>query len=96
MTATLNEDVFPLIYSHVFDFDVLRTTATALATNKLHPLRDVVLRRFLQLPLHLSSDNLDDSETLINYFVLNDARANLLRDIVIVLGLPLKAIAEWE
>ena len=86
MKPLLNEDVFTVIYSHTFDFDVLRATATAVSSHKQHPLRAVVLRRLLQLPLRLSSDHLDDSKDLIDHFVRNDARANLVRDIVVVLA----------
>ena len=89
MNPLLNEDIFTLIYSHIFDFHVLWTTAIAVAAYKHHPLRDVLLRRLLQLPLRLSSQHLDDSKALIDHFARNDARANLVRDVVVVLG-PLK------
>ncbi|KAF9792867.1 hypothetical protein BJ322DRAFT_80802 [Thelephora terrestris] len=94
MAATLNEDILTLIFSHTFDFNVLRTTAAAIGIKNQHPLHRVVLRRFLQLPLCLSSENLEDSEALINHFVHNAEHANLVRDIVIVLGPSRKYIAE--
>lgn len=96
MTVSLNEDIFTLIYSYTFDFEVLRTTATAIATNKQHPLHRVVLRRLLQLPLRLSSENLRDSKALIDHFVHNSTHVGLIRDIVIVLGPSRKSIAEHE
>lgn len=96
MTISLNEDTFTLIYSHIFDFAVLRATATAVAVNKQHPLRNVILRRLFQLPLHLSSKNLDDSRALIDYLVRETTHADLVRDIAIVLGPSRKSIAEHE
>lgn len=96
MTLTLNEDIFTLIYSHTFDFDLLRATATATVTNKRHPLRNVVLRRLLQLPLRLSSGSLKDSTALVDHFVRNPAHGNLVRDIVIVLGPSRRTLAENE
>lgn len=94
MAATLNEDILTLIFSHTFDFDVLRTTAAAIGTKNQHTLHRVVLRRFLQLPLCLPSENLEDSKALINHFVHHAEHANLVRDIVIVLGPSRKYIAE--
>jgi hypothetical protein len=94
MTCALSEDIFTPIYSHIFDFEVLRATAAALTNNKRHPLRKVVLQRVLQLPLRLSSENLNDSKMLINHFGHNAAHANLVRDIIIVLGLSRNTIAE--
>ena len=94
MTAILNEDILDLIYSHTFDFEDLRTTATAVAINKHHPLRGIVLHRLLQLPLRLSSEDLEDSTALIDHFVRNAARADLIREIAIILGPSRKAIAE--
>jgi hypothetical protein len=96
MTLTLNEDIFTLIYSHTFDFEVLRSAAIATATNKRHPLRSVVLRRLLQLPLRLSSGNLKDSKTLIDHFVRNPAHAYLVRDIAIVLGPSRTTLADHQ
>src|SRR5258705_130041 len=94
--TTLNEDIFTLIYSHVFDFDIFCATAIAIAAGKHHPLRNVVLRRFLQLPLCLSSKNLDDSSALIDYLVRNTACAGLVRDIKIILGPSRSRLAEFE
>ena len=95
MTVVLNEDIFTLIYSHVFDFDVFRASATAVAINKRHPLRNVLLRRLLQLPLYLSSESLDDSKALIDYLVREPtAPTDLVRNIAIVLGPSRKFIAE--
>ena len=96
MTAVLNEDIFGLIYSQTFDFDTLRSTAAATTIDEQHPLRDVVLRRLLQLPLHLSSKNLEDSKALIDHLVHNSAHAELVRDIVVTLGPSRKSIAEDE
>ncbi|KAF9648602.1 hypothetical protein BDM02DRAFT_2236310 [Thelephora ganbajun] len=96
MTTALNEDIFTLIYSHVFDFEVLRTAATAIATTNQHPLRNVILHRLLQLPLRLSSENLDDSKALIDHFVRTVTHADLVQDIAIVLGPSRKTIAEHE
>jgi len=96
MTVALNEDIFTLIYSHIFDFEVLRATATAVAIDKQHPLRNVILRRLLQSPLHISSENLDDSKALIEYLVRKATLADLVRDIAIVLGPSRKSIAERE
>ena len=96
MTVTLNEDIFTLIYSHVFDFEGLRATATAVSIHKQHPLRNVILRRLLQLPLRLSSESLDDSKALIEYLVRKATSADLVQDIGIVLGPSRKSIAEHE
>ena len=96
MTVALNEDIFTLIYSHIFDFKLLRTAATAVAISKQHPLRNVVLRRVLQLPLHLSSEDLHDSKALIDHLVRRTAHAELVRDIAILLGPSRKTIAEHE
>ena len=114
MYVVLNEDIFTLIYSHIFDFNVLCASATAVAINKLHPLkagiqprlqrqswvaahplRNVLLRRLLQLSLYLSSENLDDSKALIDFLVREPtAPTDLVRDIAIVLGPSRKFIAE--
>lgn len=83
MTVALNEEVFTQIYSYTFDFEVLRVTATAIANNKHHPLRAVVLRRLLQLPLRLSNEYLKDSKELIDHFIHNPARARAVQNIVI-------------
>ena len=96
MTTTLNGDIFTLIYSHISDFEVLWTAATAIAISKQHPLRDVVLRRLLQLPLRLSSDDLDNAKALIDHLVHNAAHADLVRDMAIVLGPSREFIAERE
>ena len=96
MTVTLNGDIFTLIYSHVFDFEVLHDTTNALAISKRHPLRNVILRRLLQLPLYLSSEDLDDSKALINLLIRKPAHPNLVRDVVIVLGPSRKTIAEHD
>lgn len=99
MTIVLNEDTLTLIYSNVFDFEVLRTAVTATAINKQHPLCGVVLRRLLQLPLRLSSKYLDDSKALIDHLVHNAARARVVQDVAIILGPSRKAIAErppWQ
>jgi hypothetical protein len=96
MTATLNEDTLTLIYSNAFDFTDLRTAATAIATEKQHPLRDVVLRRLLQLPLRLSSENLDDSKALIDHLSQNPRYAELVREITVILGPSRKYIAEHQ
>ena len=96
MTATLNEDILTLIYSHILDFEVLRVTAIAVAIDKQHPLRNVILRRLLQLPLHLSSENLDDSKALIDHLVRKTTPADLVQDIAIALGPSRKSIAERE
>jgi len=96
MTITLNEDIFTLIYSHIFDFEVFRTTAIAVAIGKQHPLRNVTLRRILQLPLRLSSEELNDSKALINHLVREPTHADLVRNLAIVLGPSRKTIAEHE
>jgi len=96
MIVALNEDIFTLIYSHIFDFKVLRTAATAVAISNQHPLRNVVLRRLLQLPLRLSSEDLHDSRALVDHLVQRTAHADLVRDIAIVLGPSRKTIAEHE
>ena len=96
MIVTLNEDVLTLVYSHIFDFEVLRITATAVKIAKQHPLRHTLLRRLLQLPLHLSSENLDDSKALVNHFVREAAHADIVQDIAIVLGPSRRTIAERE
>lgn len=96
MTVALNEDIFTLIYSHIFDFEVLRASATAVATDGQHPLRNVILRRLLQLPLRLSSESLDDSKALIDHLVRKATHADLVRDVTVVLGPSRKSIAEHE
>ncbi|KAF9793409.1 hypothetical protein BJ322DRAFT_127112 [Thelephora terrestris] len=96
MTAILNEDILTLIFAHIFDFAVLRTAAVAIKNSNQHPLRSVVLRRLLQLPLRLSSENLEDSKALIKNLVHNVGRAQLVRDIAIVLGPSRKYIAERQ
>lgn len=96
MAVMLNEDIFTLIYSHVFDFEVLHTTARAVAIDKRNPLRNVILRRLLQLPLHLSSGEWDESKALIDHFVRNPAHAVLVQNLVVVLGTSRKTIAEHE
>ena len=96
MTVALNEDTFTLIYSYIFDFEVLRATATAVVINEQHPLRSVTFRRLLQLPLRLSSENLGDSKALIDHLVRNAAHAELVQDITVVLGPSRKSIAEHE
>lgn len=96
MTIALNEDIFTLIYSHTFCFEVLRATAAAVAINKRHPLRNVILRRVLQLPLFLSSESLDESKALINHLVRKATHADLVRDVTVVLGPSRKSIAEHE
>lgn len=96
MIVLLNEDIFVLIYSYVFDFEALCATATAVAVERHHPLRNIILRRVLQLPLRLSSEKLDDSKALIDHLVHKPAHANLVRDLAIVLGISRKAIAERE
>ena len=96
MTVALNEDIFTLIYSYVFDFEVLRTTTIAVVISKQHPLRNVTLRRILQLPLRLSSEDLNDSKALIDYLVRKPAHADLVRNLTIVLGPSRKTIAEHE
>lgn len=93
MNVTLNEDIFTLIYSHTFDFEVLRITVTAISINKQHPLHNVVPRRLLQLPLRLSSETLKDSKALIDHFVHNPTHVDLVRDIAVVLGPSRKTIA---
>lgn len=95
MTVVLNEDIFTLIYSYVC-FEDLRATAAAVAVEKHHPLRDVLLRRVSQLPLRLSSEEMDDSKAFIDHFVRKPAHANLLRDLTIVLGVSRRVIAERE
>ena len=94
MTTALNEDIFALIFSHTSDFEVLRSMATAIGTSNQHPLRSVVLRRLLQSPYRLSSDNLEDSKALINHFVHNVEHTDLVRDIAITLGPSRKSIVE--
>ena len=94
MTVILNEDIFTLIYSHIFDFDVLRTAVIAAAISKQHPLRNVTLRRILQLPLHLSSEEFNDSAAFIDHLVQKPAHADLVRNLRIVLGPSRKTIAE--
>lgn len=96
MTVALNEDIFTLIYSHIFDFEVLRTTAVAVAVSKQHPLRNVALRRILQLPLRLSSEDLNDSKALIDHLIRKPAHADLVKNLTIVLGPSRKTIAEHE
>jgi len=96
MTATLNEDIFTLIYSYIYDFEVLRATATAVAVVKEHALRNVIVRRLLRLPLSLSSKSLDDSKALIDHLVRKPAHAGLVRDIAVILGPSRKTIAEGE
>jgi hypothetical protein len=96
MTITLNADLFTVIYSYIFDFEVLRTTATAVATNTQHPLRTIILRRLLQLPLRLESGNLDGSKALIVHFMRNPAHAHLVRDIAVVLGPSRKTLNRLE
>jgi hypothetical protein len=96
MTAILNEDILTLIFAHIFDFEVLRTAAAAIKSSNQHPLRSVVLRRLLQLPLRLSSENLEDSKALIKNLVNNVGRPQLVRDIAIVLGPSRKYIAERQ
>ena len=96
MTVALNEDIFTLIYSHIFDFEIFRATATAVVIDKQHPLRNVILRRLLQLPLRLSSENLDESKALIDHFVQKATHADLVRDVAVVLGPSRKYIAEHE
>ena len=96
MTVTLTGEIFTLIYSHIFDFEVLRTTTTAVAISKQHPLRNVTLRRLLQLPLHLSSQDLDDSKALIDHLIRKPAHADLVRDAAIALGPSRKTIVEYE
>ena len=96
MITALNVDVFTLIFSHIPDFEVLRTTAAAIETSSQHPLRSVILGRLLQFPLHLSSENLEDSKALIDHFIHNAEHANLVRDVVIVLGPSRKNIAERQ
>lgn len=86
MTAILNKDIFSLIFSHIFNFELLRTTATTIRTSSQHPLRGVVLCRLLQLLLRLSSESLDYCNALINHFAHNVKHAGLVRDIAIVLG----------
>jgi hypothetical protein len=94
MTVTLNEHILTQIYFHTFDFEALLATATATAINKQHPLREVVLRRLLQLPLRLSSENFKESNALIVHLVRNPARARLVRDISIVLGPSRRSLTE--
>ena len=97
MTATLNEDIFSLIFSHIFDFEALRATATAIeATSSQHPLRGVILRRLLRLPLRLSSERLDDSNAFISHLVRNVERAGFVQDIAIALGPSRQAIAQRQ
>lgn len=96
MAVTLNEDIFTLIYSYIFNFDVLRTATTAIAINKKHPLRQVVLRRLLQLPLRLSSEDLRGSKALIDHFARNPTQAGLVRDVAIFLGPSRRSIVENE
>lgn len=96
MAIALNEDIFTHIYSYIFDLEVLRATATAVAIKKQHPLRNVTLRRFFQLPLRLSSEDLDCSKALINHLVRKPAHTDLVRDMAIVLGPSRKIIAEQE
>ena len=94
MTTVLNADIIGLIYSQTFDFDTLRSTAAATTIDEQHPLRDVILRRLLQLPLPLSSENLEDSKALIDHLVHNPVYAELVRDIAVTLGPSQKSIAE--
>ena len=96
MTVVLNEDIFTLIYSNVFDFEVLDATAKAVAINKRNPLRNVTLHRLLQLPLYLSSGEWDKSKALVDYFVRNPAYAVLIQSLLVVLGTSRRTIAEHE
>ena len=96
MTVALNEDIFTLIYSHIFDFEVLRFTTIAVAISKQHPLRNVTLRRILQLPLRLSSEDSNGSKALIDHLVRKPAHADFVRNLTIVLGPSRKTIAEQE
>ena len=96
MAVTLNEDIFTLIYSHVFDFEVLHATAKAVAIDKRNPLRNVILHRLLQLPLYLSSGEWDESKALVSHFVRNPTHAALIQNLVVVLGTSRKTIAEHE
>lgn len=96
MCVALNEDIFTLIYSHVFDFEILRATAIAVVISKQHPLRNILLRRLLQLPLCLSSGGLGSSKALIHYLVRKPAHASLVRNLAVTLGPSRKTIAEHE
>lgn len=69
MPSTLNEDTYRLVFDRINDLQTLKCIAEATSRSSKHPMRSALIRRILQFPISLSSDELVGGKELIESIV---------------------------